>query len=121
MTTAVTPPRAIVRERGIRRRGLKMMLIGAVIAAAWGAVVMWVDSRGRYLMGPGLGAPGVLFVAGVVELVSGRSIAHLAQRWDELKGWQRGILGLVIVAIATTVIVAIAGTIASILADRSEP
>lgn len=97
------------------------MLIGAVIAAAWAVVVMWLYERGRHLTGPAVGFPGVLFVAGVVEVVSGRSIAELAQRWDELKGWQRGILGLVIVATSTAVIVLIAGTVVVILADRSEP
>ena len=112
-----TLPRAIVRERGIRQRGLKRMLIGAVIAAVWGAFVMWVYSRGRSLMGPGLGLPGVLFLVGLVELVSGRSIQELAQRWDELQGWQRGVLGLAIVAIATTVILVIASTIVVMLAE----
>ena len=119
MTDAALPG-AIVRERGIRRRGLKLMLGGALVAAAWGAFVMWVFARGRYLMGPGLGFPGIFFIAGLVEVVSGRSIADLAQRWDALKGWQRGVLGIVIVAIATTIIVVIAGTVAAVLAERSE-
>jgi hypothetical protein len=118
MTRPDTLPRAIVREPGIRQRGLKRMLLGAVIAAVWGAVVLWGELS---LMGPSLGLPGVLFLIGLVELVSGRSIAELSQRWDELKGWQRGILGLAIVAIATAVILVIAGTIVVVLLERSGP
>jgi hypothetical protein len=39
----------------------------------------------------------------------------LARRWDDLKGWQRGVLGLVIVALATIAIVTIAGTAVAVL------
>jgi len=106
------PPRAIVSVRHVRRRALKIIAFGLVAAAAWTGFVMLLAERGRQLWGPGLGVPAVPLLAGLVELVSGRTFEDLAQSWDELKGWQRGILGLVIVAIATTVIVVAGGLIA---------
>lgn len=105
-------PRATVRERHVRRRALKKVAIGAVIAAVWLGIVIALSGRGYSFLGPGVGVPCVLLLIGLVELVSGRPFGALAHEWDELKGWQRGIYGLIIVAIATLVILAIAGTVA---------
>jgi len=121
MSPASLPPRNVRRRappidslppRAVRRRALKIIAFGVVAAVAWTGFVMFLAERGRQLWGPGLGVPAVPLLAGLVELVSGRTFDDLAQHWDELKGWQRGILGLVIVTIATTVIVVVAGLIA---------
>jgi len=116
MPSSFSPPRAIVRVPHVRRRALKIIAVGALIAVAWTAVVLALSERGRQFWGPGLGVPAVPLLVGLVELVAGRTFLDLAQRWDELKGWQRGILGLVIVAIATTVFVVVGGLIAISLA-----
>ncbi len=106
------PPKAIVRvpPGRVRRRAVKIIAVGAIIAVAWTAVVLvFFADWGRTLWGPGLGAPAVPLLVGLVELVSGRSFAELAQSWDDLAGWQRGILGLVIVARAVLAVMVAAG------------
>jgi hypothetical protein len=106
----------VLSERGqIRLHGLRLVGIGGAILAAWMAIVFFVWSHGRVLWGPGLGAPGVLFLVGLVEVVSGRSFVALARAWDDLRGWQRFVLGVVIVAIAFAVFVIIGGVVAMAL------
>jgi hypothetical protein len=52
---------------------------------------------GTLMLPAALGAPlmGVL-----LELVSGVSFWELSRKWDALQGWQRGVLGLLVVAAA---------------------
>lgn len=95
--------------REVRRRGLKLIAIGIVLAAFWLALMLVMAERNRQLMGPGLGLPLLPLLVGLVELVSGRHFDDLSRRWDDLRGWQRGVLGVVIVALATVVIVTLAG------------
>ena len=90
----------------VRRRALKIIGFGFLIAAAWIVFVLIYNARThRVPMGPGLGLPLVPILVGLVELVSGRSFGELSRKWDDLRGWQRGLLGLAIVAIALMVIV----------------
>jgi hypothetical protein len=103
----------------VRRRGLKLIAIGLVFGAFWLALMMFVMvERNRTVMGPGLGLPLLPLLIGLVELVSGRHFDELARRWDDLRGWQRGVLGLVIVALATVVIVTLAGFVVVLLVRR---
>jgi uncharacterized membrane protein YagU involved in acid resistance len=108
-------PRATVRERHVRQRALKKIGIGAVLTAAWLGLVLVLSGRGYTFWGPGVGLPCVFFLMGLVELVFGRSFGALAQEWEELEGWQRGIYGLIVVVIATCVILAVAGTVVLLL------
>jgi hypothetical protein len=102
--------------RGSRTRALKIIGVGLVIAAVWIAIILVLDDHGRQMMGPGLGLPLVPLLVGLTELVSGRHFDDLAKSWDDLRGWQRGLLGTVIVAIAIVVFVVIGGTIAIVVA-----
>jgi hypothetical protein len=45
---------------------------------------------------------------GLAELITGRTFHELAHHRDELKPWQRGVFGVLIVAIASIVIIAVA-------------
>jgi hypothetical protein len=47
--------------------------------------------------------PGAWAMGGLLELVSGVPFAQIAGRWDQLAGWQRGVLGLLVVAVAFVV------------------
>jgi hypothetical protein len=51
-----------------------------------------------------LGIPGAFFLAGLIQLVSGVPFAELAERWDSLHGWQRGVLGTLTVLLSAGVI-----------------
>lgn len=44
-----------------------------------------------------LALPGAYALSGLVEFVTGVSFFELAAQWDQLEGWQRGILGTFIV------------------------
>ncbi len=103
------------RSDPIRRRALRWMAVGVLVGAAWVAAVVLLSTRGVNLYGPGLGVPLVPFLIGVTELILGRSFGELARGWDELAGWQRGILGLAIVSIAGTIIVGGVGLVLAIV------
>ncbi len=45
--------------------------------------------------------PAVIALAGLIELVSGVPFWRIARRWDALRGWERGVLGLGTVAAFT--------------------
>jgi hypothetical protein len=57
--------------------------------------------------------PGAYALSGLIEFATGVSFLEFARRWDELKGWQRGIFGTFIVVIALFLILAIGGFIVS--------
>jgi hypothetical protein len=46
------------------------------------------------------GVPGAYAIIGLIELCTGYSFTRLANAWDDLKGWQRGVLGILIVVTA---------------------
>jgi hypothetical protein len=44
--------------------------------------------------------PGCFALLGLVELVTGVPSSKVASAWDALAGWQRGVLGILVVALA---------------------
>jgi hypothetical protein len=84
---------------------------GSIKLLGWGAVavlgalaVYWVNLHwNRVPVGGGLvvvGIPGAFARAGLLEVISGHPFMTLASRWDQLAGWQRGVLGMIVVALA---------------------
>jgi len=55
----------------------------------------------------------VPLLIGLAELASGRAFGELARDWDELAGWQRGVLGVAIVGIVGAAIVLGIGVVLS--------
>ncbi|HET9862385.1 MAG TPA: hypothetical protein VFP37_03020 [Steroidobacteraceae bacterium] len=53
-----------------------------------------------------LGVPGAIALAGLIELVTGTQFQKVAGAWDELAGWQRGVLGTLIVTVAFLLMIA---------------
>src|ERR1043166_3576386 len=51
------------------------------------------------------GIPFVYVCAGLVELITGRPFQELADAWMTLKGWQRGIIGTLIVLLAGALVI----------------
>ncbi|NNL99558.1 MAG: hypothetical protein HKO62_02325 [Gammaproteobacteria bacterium] len=90
----------------IRLRGLAILLVSA--AAYWLLFGYVLRSGLDAVTGVGtstemvylLGAPGAGVLYGTVELILGRPFMELSDAWDALRGWQRGVLGVVIVAAA---------------------
>lgn len=56
-------------------------------------------SRGNIGMLIAFAAPGFLGLVGLLELVTGLPLMTLAGKWDDLKGWQRGVIGLLAITI----------------------
>ena len=52
-----------------------------------------------------IATPAAYGLAGLLEFVTGMPFFQIASKWDELAGWQRGILGLVIVVLAFVLII----------------
>ncbi len=53
----------------------------------------------------------VPFLTNLLELVAGVPFKELAARWDSLKGWQRGVIGLSVVVVLITVFIVVLGNI----------
>ncbi len=50
-----------------------------------------------------LALPGAWALMGLLEVVTGVPFTQVAQKWDELAGWQRGVLGVLVVIVAFVV------------------
>ncbi len=101
------------RQLRVRRRAAWTMAIfgpltvAAAALAAFGTV--WLKGtrfepllRGDLLLL--LAAPAVPFLIAIGSWFSGRSREELEAAWDGLRGWQRGVLGVAIIALAAAVI-----------------
>jgi hypothetical protein len=93
-----------------RSRSLKGMVLSGVAVGTFLALAMWVQSEEWQLIcAMGAGVPLALFFYCLTGLVTGKSFEELRQRWDELKGWQRGVLGTVIVLIGGITMLSVVG------------
>ena len=106
------------RDRtSIRRKGLLRFVIGlAVFAVGLTMPVFVLPYFGHQLTPPGMipfALPGAYALFGLVEFGTGISFFEFAARWDELKGWQRGIFGTFIVLVAMVLIISVGAFIAS--------
>lgn len=90
--------RATPRHDGVKKL---LLAIGGLISI--GLAVEVINAVGNTafafptLVGAAVGAYGL---AGLVEIVSGVPFKTLANRWDSLAGWQRGIVGTLIAIFA---------------------
>jgi hypothetical protein len=78
------------------------MAISALTGAALFLLYLWLRSEGFELAAGGLIACGIsvaVFLAGLIELATNRPISELADGWEDLEGWQRGLFGTVIVIV----------------------
>ena len=117
-TSVMTAP-ASSTPASVRRKGLVRFVISFAGFAIMLSVAVFVLPYFHHeLTPPGMipfALPGAYALAGLVEIVTGISFFELARRWDELKGWQRGILGTVIALFGGALVVLVMGCIASFL------
>jgi hypothetical protein len=52
------------------------------------------------------------FMINCIELISGKNISTYYSKWNDLKGWQRGVFGFIIVFVSLSMIFYICFTIA---------
>jgi len=88
----------------VRQRGAIKLAIGVPLAVLWYLLQQFVESKSEWLRLLVPGFPGVLALIGAVEVTSGIPISRIAAAWDSLKGWQRLVLGLLIVLAAMVII-----------------
>lgn len=43
-----------------------------------------------------MGIPGAFALVGLIELLTGIEFTRIAEKWDALQGWQRGVLGVLV-------------------------
>jgi len=102
------PPDSALAPAIVRRKGLLRFAAGLAVFALGLAFVMLVLPRWGLQLGPGglavFALPGAYALSGFVEMVTGISFMQFARRWDDLKGWQRGVFGTFIVLMAGAVI-----------------
>jgi hypothetical protein len=88
--------------QNIRLIGFLKLAVGALIFAGVAHYFMRHGlSPGRNpfrLITPAM--PGCFALVGLVELVTGVPLSKVASAWDVLAGWQRGILGILVIALA---------------------
>jgi hypothetical protein len=87
--------------QAIRLIGFVKLAVGAVIFALITRYIMrhgFPDGGPFKLIGPAM--PGCFALIGLVELTTGIPISKVASGWDALEGWQRGVLGTLVVAFA---------------------
>ena len=92
-------------EKGIRRRAWIKVGIGTVGLVLMLSLFFLIGAAVDYApvnpfkMIP-LCIPFVYLCVGLIEVVSNKPYRHLAAEWMNLKGWQRGIIGTIIVIAA---------------------
>ena len=101
----------------VRRKGLFCFVIGLAVFAVGLTIPLFILPYFNHQLTPTgmipFALPGAYALSGLIEFATGVSLFEFARRWDELKGWQRGIFGTFIVVIALFVILAVGGLIAS--------
>lgn len=88
----------------VRRSGMKQLAIAGAVALVYGYVAMQLAHHGWQILGYGWGVPGALALAALVQVVSGVPFSELSSQWDDLQGWQRGVLGTLIFMVAVGLI-----------------
>jgi len=101
----------------IRRKGFSRFIIGLGAFAVGLTIPLFVLPYFRHQLTPTgmipFALPGAYALSGLIELITGVDFFEFARRWDELKGWQRGIFGTFIVLVAGLLIITVFGLVAS--------
>lgn len=87
-----------------RTKGLLKFIVSGLL----GVIAIYLFARGNRMensvAGPvkliAVATPGAYALVGFLELATGIPFGKLAASWDSLKGWQRGVIGIVVAAAA---------------------
>lgn len=102
----ITAPEVTIAGAQIRKRGLRMMIVSGGLFAVNLAFLLWATSRAHSVHFPivGMSLPLAFALIGSIELITGAPFQKLADSWMNLRGWQRGVLGTVIVFASLAII-----------------
>ncbi|UJB64131.1 hypothetical protein YS110_04825 [Acidovorax sp. YS12] len=88
---------------GVRSDGARKIFIGIVGFGLIWAIIYFVRLQGfaptSFGMIP-LAFPGAYALIGFLEFIAGVPFSMIATKWDDLAGWQRGVLGILVVILA---------------------
>lgn len=106
----VNTPDSNVSSNQIRKRGFKFVAIGSGLFAIVVFFLIWLSSHSRTVVFPIIGAslPLALGLIGSVELITGVPFQRLGNNWMRLHGWQRGVLGTLIVLLSLAIFMCLA-------------
>ena len=99
--------RKLAKQRQeVRSLGLKKLIVGG---AASVLMLLWLMSGKPSASGGAFklilfALPLVVAMMGFLEASSGVPFSRFSEAWDELQGWQRGVLGAAIFVVAVVVI-----------------
>lgn len=85
--------------QGTRLGGVKKIAIGSAALAVATVAFAMLKMNNMTVYGVGWGIPGAVILVGLIELVAGLPFTQISSKWDSLRGWQRGVLGALIVVV----------------------
>ena len=96
-------------DRSVRTKGiLKFVAFGsaavAIGVAVYSLAQRWGHAPPREFL-IFLAVPGAYALVGLIEAISGSPFQEFSKRWDQLAGWQRGVVGLAVVIFAFAILV----------------
>ena len=102
----MSAPQLVWISSQIRKRGLKFIAIGGGLFVLVVLLLLWLSSHAHSIHFPIVGAslPLALALIGSVELITGAPFQRLGDSWMRLRGWQRGVLGTLIVVTSLAII-----------------
>jgi len=102
----------------IRKQGFIYLALGLGITVLIVALANYFFDSGNWnFISYGFAIPGAFSLIGLIQLVSGVPFNELATSWDNLAGWQRGILGIIIILLACSIIFACLFLFATLMYD----
>src|SRR6266480_1197548 len=97
--------------REFRKRALKKVTIGILGCLGMAGLFIAIAFAGYMPDNPFMlipaAIPFVYFCVGIVELLTGRPYQQLADAWMALRGWQRSVIGTLIVLVAGFLIIVV--------------
>ena len=105
----MSAPSVPLTSSQIRKRGLKLLIIAGSLFAANLVLLLWLSAHAYSVHFPvvGMSLPLAFSLIGSIELVTGSPFQRLADSWMSLRGWQRGVLGTLIVFASLAIILCV--------------
>jgi hypothetical protein len=103
---SVQPAAASDAQSNTRLKGLAILLLGGFGALVFTVVAASLKAKGYEIYGVGWGIPGAYALSGLIQAVTGVPFTQISEQWDELEGWQRGVLGVIVVCVAIAIFMA---------------
>lgn len=104
----MNPSEAPAKSSVCRKGFVSFVIALAVFVAGLSIPIFVLPHFGHQLTPIGMipfALPGAYALVGLTEFITGISFFEFAKRWDELKGWQRGVFGTFIVLVAGFLII----------------